>query len=226
MTKLIIKIKTSYAKYGKPKFRATFAVMPRPRFILDVGIANNSYAECKTVFPTSVYHGIDHQQIDFKLNNGDIFMLCDLESNGALDGIPAVYDLIIVNHVLEHLTNGGKVFSKLLSLLMPGGVLYAEFPSIRTAYKRKIGHSYHFHEDPTHKTFYLLEDLANSAIAAGCNIISCGPVTPPPLKYLIAFPRAFYNLLTGHGFIRFLPKEIRKMDHIMIIKKGFSPTNA
>jgi len=216
---IVVKTKTLLAKFGKPKFRATLALMSRPKCILDVGIANNSYLECKTVFPTSVYHGLDYQEIDFAMMKGDCFFLCDLESNGGLDGIQAVYDLIIVNHVLEHLTHGRKVFSKLCDLLQPDGILYAEFPSIRTAYKRKIGRSYHFHEDQTHKAFYRLEDLANIAIEAGCNVVSCGPVPPPPLKYLIAFPRALYNFVTGHGFIRFLPQEIRKMDYIMVIKK-------
>lgn len=155
-------------------------------------------------------------------------MLRDLESDIALDGIPAIYDLIIVNHVLEHLTNGGKVFLKLLSLLQPNGILYAEFPSIRTAYKRKIGHSYHFHEDPTHKAFYRLEDLANTAIAEGCNVVSCGPVSPPLLKYIISFLRATYYLISFHSwtsFVRYLPGEIRKIDHIMIIKKDINMTN-
>jgi len=222
MNKIILKAKTSFARYGKPKFRATYAVNPKPKYILDIGIANNSYLECKTAFPNSVYHGLDFRKVDFNLNKGDKFLLCDLESDVALDDIPTIYDLIIVNHVLEHLTNGGKVFLKLLCLLQPNGILYAEFPSIRTAYKRRIGRSYHFHNDPTHKTFYNLEDLANSAMRAGCNIVSCGPVSQPPLKYLISFPRAFYNLIVLHswsGFLRFLPQGNRKIDHIMVIKK-------
>lgn len=215
-----MKMKTLLSKYGKPKFSATLRVMPHPKYILDIGVANNSYVECKAVFPNSVYHGLDHKEIDFTLNKGDKFLLCDLESDEALGGVEAVYDLIIINHVFEHLTNGKVIFSKLSRLLKPGGILYAEFPSIRTAYKRQIGNSYHFHEDPTHKAFYILENLANIAITEGCNIVSCGPVKPPLLKYLFAYPRAFYNLLNGHGFMRFLPYQNRKIDHIMIIKKG------
>lgn len=219
MKNYYLKIKTLLVKYGKPKFRYTLTVMPDPRCILDIGIANNSYRECKAVFPTSVYHGIDYQEIDFKMDNGDSFLLCDLESVVALNSIECIYDLILVNHVLEHLRNGNEVFYKLCNLLNPGGILYAEFPSIRTAYKRQIGHSYHFHEDPTHKSFYRLEELANTAISAGCNIVSCGPVSPPPLKFIIAFPRAMYNFMAGNGFKRYLPQEIRKIDHIMVMKK-------
>jgi len=212
-----MQIKTFLAKYGKPKFRATSAVMPSPTCILDIGIANNSYKECKTAFPTAVYHGLDYKKIDFAMSEGDSFFLCDLESDEALDGMQAMYDLIIVNHVLEHLTQGEKVFSKLCGLLQPGGILYAEFPSIHTAYKRQKGRLYHFHEDPTHKAFYQLEDLANTAIAAGCKVVSCGPISTP-LKDALAFPRALYAWVRRRGFVRFLPHSIRKIDHIMVIK--------
>jgi len=194
MRNLTLRIKTILAKQGKPKFRTTRVVMPRPRYILDIGVMNNSYAECKNVFPTSVYHGLDYQQIDFTMVQGDQFFLCDLETDGALDSMQPVYDLIIVNHVLEHLMHGIKVFSKLCGLLQPGGILYVEFPSIRTAYKRKIGHSYHFHEDPTHKAFYRLEDLANAAIKKGCNVVSCGPVSPPPIKVFNCLPTCSLQL--------------------------------
>lgn len=217
-----MKTKTLLARYGKPKFRSTHSVMPNPKYILNIGIANNSYLECKTVYPASIYHGLDFQSIDFELNRDDEFLLRDLENESALDGIPPMYDLIIANHVLEHLANGRYVFVKLLGLLKPNGVLYAEFPSIRTAYKRKFGQLYHFHDDPTHKTFYLLEELANDTMRAGCKIISCGPVNQPPLKYLFSFFRAFYNLIvlfSWSGFIRFLPNENQKIDHIMVVKK-------
>lgn len=211
-------IKTILSKFGKPKFRSTRAVVPAPGHILDIGVANNSYLECKTVFPTSIYHGLDYQEINFTMVGGDRFILCDLESDGALGGMQAVYDLIIVNHVLEHLTQGHKVFTELLGLLRPGGVLYAEFPSIRTAYKRKVGNSYHFHDDPSHRSFYKLEDLANAAILSGCSLISCGPVSSPPFKSLVSLPRALYNFFMGRGFVRFLPKEMLKIDHIMVQK--------
>lgn len=215
-----MKIKTILSKYGKPKFTSTRAVIPSPSLILDIGVANNSYLECKSVFPSSIYHGLDYHVHNFSMMEGDRFILCDLESDGVLKEIEAEYDLIIVNHVLEHLTNGQKVFTDLLSLLRPGGVLYAEFPSIRTAFKRKSGKSYHFHDDPSHKSFYRLEDLANAAITSGCNLISCGPVDCPPFKFMVSLPRAIYNFIIGNGFLRFLPKEMLKIDHIMVQKNN------
>jgi hypothetical protein len=68
MKKINLRIKTLFAKYFKPKFRSTLAVMPHPKYILDIGIANNSYKECKAVFPTSIYHGIDYENINFDMS--------------------------------------------------------------------------------------------------------------------------------------------------------------
>jgi hypothetical protein len=108
-----------------------------------------------------------------------------------------------------------KFRSTACALLAPGGVLYAEFPSLRTAYRRKTAASYHFHDDPTHRRFYRLEDLANLAMDSGCKVLSCGPASTP-LKDLTALPRALLGRVTGAGFGPFMLHALRKIDHIMV----------
>jgi trans-aconitate methyltransferase len=199
----------------KPKFQRVMPLKCSPSIILDIGIANQSYRECKSVFPRAVYHGLDHIDTGIEFEEGDRFLLRDLEKIDALIDMPANYDLILVNHVLEHLTNGQEVFVKLCSLLSPGGVLYAEFPSLRTAYAAKRSGSYHFHDDPTHRTFYHLEDLANLAITGGCRVVSCGPVSTP-LKNLLSVPRAVIGWARGQGYGPYLLHLQRKIDHILV----------
>ena len=208
-------LKRQLARQGKPKFRETLAVLPSPRCILDIGIANDSYLECKSVFPDAKYHGLDFQTPDFKMASGDSFILCNLEEAGALNDLPTGYDLIIINHVLEHLRSGNQVFSDLCNRLAPGGVLYAEFPSLRTAYHRKTPNRYHFHDDPTHRRFYHLEDLANSAMDAGCKVLSCGPISTP-LKDTLALPRALLGWIRGQGYGPFMLHSLGKIDHLMV----------
>ena len=123
--------------------------------------------------------------------------------------------MIVINHVLEHLSNGNEIFSRLCSLLAPEGVLYAEFPSIRTAYKRKTKTSYHFHDDPTHKTFYIIENLANMAIFADCKIVSCGPVSTK-LKNWLSSVRACIAWVSGKPYEPYLLHKQKKIDHILL----------
>jgi trans-aconitate methyltransferase len=208
-------LKQSLARHGKPKFRSTAAVLSKPGRILDIGIANDSYRECKTVFPGSTYHGLDYQAPGFPLSAGDRFILCNLEDPDRLAALADPYDLIIINHVLEHLRSGEEVFRRLCLMLAPGGVLYAEFPSIRTAYKPKTRATYHFNDDPTHRRFYVLEHLANTAMDAGCKILSCGP-TSTPLKDVLAVPRALLGYVRGAGYGPFMLHTLRKIDHVMV----------
>ena len=89
------------------------------------------------IYPSSVYHGVDYIKSDINFYKDDSFILANLESDDALRDLSPIYDMIIINHVLEHITSCKKVFAGLLDLLVPGGVLYAEFPAIRTAQERK-----------------------------------------------------------------------------------------
>jgi hypothetical protein len=199
----------------KPKFFYPFSIKPRPHFILDIGIANNSYYEFKKIYPSSVYHGVDYIKGDIKFNKDDRFILANLESPDALRDLSPIYDMIIINHVLEHLTSGKEVFIRLLNLLAPGGVLYAEFPSIRTAQERKTKSSYHFHDDATHKQFYIVEELANLAILSGCKVISCGPISTT-LKNVLSPFRALFAYFMGRPYGPFMLHTQNKIDHIFL----------
>ena len=201
----------------KPKFFYTYKLISNPRLILDIGVANNSYSEFKALYPNAIYHGLDYVDAGAEFQSCDKFILEDLESENALSGFSEKYDLIVINHVLEHLVNGQYVFSKLCDLLNVGGVLYAEFPSIRTLGRKKSIFSYHFHDDETHKKLYKLEDLCNIAFERGLKVISCGPVSTP-LKNLLSLPRAFIALFTRDVAGSHLLHLSRKIDH-MLIKK-------
>lgn len=204
--------------YLKPKFYLTGLAGVRPSRILDIGIANESYAECKAIYPEAKYHGLDLAETDAIMETGDLFFLRNLEEKDSLSTIGFNYDLIIANHVLEHVDRGEEVFGELCNLLSKDGVLYAEMPSIRCAFNKKKGGSYHFHDDPTHRTFYSLENLANIAIRRNCRIISCGPVSTW-LKDLISLPRAFLAILSGAEWGPYLLHMSGKVDHIMVIRK-------
>jgi predicted SAM-dependent methyltransferase len=200
----------------KPKFKLTKRLNPTPHLILDIGIANNSYKECIFVYPESNYHGVD-LFVDFEPHrSGDIFFTKNLETD-SLDDLAKGYDLIIINHVMEHLNNGEGVYKNLCERLKINGILYAEFPSIRTAMTPKSRGSYHFHDDKTHKKFYSLEALANIAIQHGCQVVSCGPASTR-LKNILSLPRALFSYLSRGNWGANLLHFQGKIDHIMVIK--------
>lgn len=215
-------IKVALVRYGKPKFREPFALNPKPKKILDIGVANDSYLECKAVFPDGEYHGLDFFDAGIAMQKGDRFIQCNLDETPDWSLLPGNYDLIIINHVLEHLRDGPGVLQQLCRKLAPGGILYVEVPSIRTAFKRKSRLSYHFHDDPTHISVYSLETLANVILRSDCKLVSCGPISTP-LKSLISVPRALLGVLRGQGYGPFLLHMQGKIDHIMAIKPVDAP---
>ena len=198
----------------KPKFYLTYSKKSLPKSILDIGVANNSYRECKLIFPEANYTGLDKYPLNIELDDGDSFVLCDLEVHDLPSRINyETFDLIIVNHVLEHLYNGEDVFKTLCSLLSSGGCIYCEFPSIRTAMRKKTRYSYHFHDDLTHKRFYTLETLANLSMSLGCQVISCGTASTP-VKDIFSIPRAVVDMVRGKGYGSALLFLQRKIDYI------------
>lgn len=201
----------------KPKFQKTKKLVDNPSLILDVGIANKSYQETTMIFPKSRYHGIDYIDHKIDFNIGDKFIKINLEKELHKLELEDKYDLIIVNHVLEHLPNGIEILCLLCQHLQEHGLLYAEFPSIKTAYNQKTRLNYHFHDDPTHKKFYNLIELANTALENNCAIISCGQASTP-LKNILALPRALYSVLRGKGYGADMIHFLGKVDHILIRK--------
>ncbi len=180
----------------KPKFYKTKKIFGASAIrILDIGTANKSYEESRLVYPTAKYTGLDLYAPSVIPEKGDEFLQMNLED---IDGtkIENIYDLIIMNHVLEHLGNGEDVFRILCRKIAEHGVVYAEFPSIKTMYKPKNGYRYHFHDDPTHKRIYSLETLVNIAMEEGLKIHSCGNATTP-LKSLLSIPRALIKMFMG-----------------------------
>jgi hypothetical protein len=97
----------------------------------------------------------------------------------------------------------------------PGGLRYVEVPSLRTAHSPKRRGSYHFHDDSTHKRFYVLEQLANVAIDDNCRVVSCGPASTW-LKDMLALPRAALGFARSGVWGPYLLHFQRKIDHILV----------
>jgi predicted SAM-dependent methyltransferase len=199
----------------KPKYKLTKSLVGNAPAILDIGIANNSYKEAKSIYPGCNYVGIDVVPVDFKMEPGDDFHLADLQQVSVIDLLgDKRFDLVIANHVLEHLSNGDEVYRNLCKILKPNGVLYVEYPSVRTVFKKKTSRSYHFHDDPTHCRVYQVEELVNIAFKENCNVISCGPISTP-LKSLMSIPRAIFNMILGRPYGSYLLFPTGKIDHVL-----------
>jgi SAM-dependent methyltransferase len=182
----------------KSKFFNIQRFAPGAIDVLDVGVANRSAHEMKLVLPRCRYHGVDREAAFDEAERVLMqqFSLINLEDDPLISVEPAAYDLVVVNHVLEHVGNGLQVLHHAMACLRPGGTLYVEVPNVLSLARAASRFSYHFHDDPTHKRLYSREELCNAVFDAGGKVVACG-AAGTPLKTLLSLPRALLALLRG-----------------------------
>lgn len=172
------------------KFRRKFKFLPISKFrkfyrefkdreftLLDIGCGNHSASLAKNWFPKCRYYGLDHgiynnDKYDFDLM--ETFYDVDLSSS-AMEEIPdELFDVIILNHVIEHLPNGLNVLKEVTGKLKPGGKLYVEFPSVKSLSLPNMKGTLNFCDDNTHVRLYDLREVANVLLAHDMRIIRGG----------------------------------------------------
>jgi ubiquinone/menaquinone biosynthesis C-methylase UbiE len=149
--------------------------------VLDVGCGNHSATHFKRVFPNIRYFGIDKDiyntnQTDF--DNMEKFYQIDLTDVDALAQIPDdEFDIIVMSHVIEHLKNGEEVVRTLLKKFRQsaGGILYLEFPSVRSLRLPHMKGTLNFYDDATHCRLYAIHELCNLLTDNGLKIIEAKP---------------------------------------------------
>ncbi|PKL83322.1 MAG: methyltransferase type 11 [Ignavibacteriae bacterium HGW-Ignavibacteriae-3] len=148
--------------------------------LLDVGCGNHAARLAKKWFSNCEYYGVDrgsynNDENDFALMKK--FYEIDLQNNiNKLDDIPDNYfNVIVFNHVIEHLENGVEVLGKLSSKLVKGGKIYIEFPSVNSLRLPGMQDTFNFCDDPTHIRIYSVREVANELLRNKFRIIKAGP---------------------------------------------------
>jgi len=81
--------------------------------------------------------------------------------NGTLEGYlnNSKFDVIIMNHVIEHLENPVYALNKVKSLLSDKGVFILGTPDFDSAAARRYGDKYRLLNDPTHISLFSLDSM-------------------------------------------------------------------
>jgi len=163
-------VPSRFRRFRKRYANANFAM-------LDIGTVGGAVSMAKLWFPKCRYYGLD--VIDNHLTAQDHaamdgFFLADLETDN-LDRLQdGFFDIIVMSHVVEHISNALDVLAILPRKLKPGGLIYIEFPSVRSLNLPNARHTLNFSDDPTHIRIYDVRDIANVLMANGLRIIRAG----------------------------------------------------
>lgn len=69
------------------------------------------------------------------------------------------FDVIVLNHVIEHIRNPKQIVDFIDRALKPGGTLIVATPNFDSAAARKYGNAYRLLHDPTHITLFSEDSL-------------------------------------------------------------------
>ena len=133
------------------------------------------------VFPFCKYTGIDR---DFYYHNtSESINLIDKKVKHYLNDEVKVltqkignqmFDIIILNHVIEHTINGLELLAAVAKMLKPDGCIYIEFPSVRSLNLPSMRGTLNFCDDKTHLRIYSIQEVANILLQENCSIIKAG----------------------------------------------------
>lgn len=146
--------------------------------ILDVGAGNHSASITKERYPNCIYHGVD---INKNYNNDETDFLCmdqfyemDLTKLEFNDVPENYFDIIFLSHIIEHLYNGDLVIKKLLSKLSEGGIVYIEWPGIKSTQLPSMKGTLNFFDDSSHIRIYTLSEIYNLLLSNSMTYLGGG----------------------------------------------------
>ncbi|HWC57352.1 MAG TPA: class I SAM-dependent methyltransferase [Candidatus Paceibacterota bacterium] len=141
--------------------------------MLDVGCGTHAPYSTFAYYSKLVYSGIDWNDIEGK-KDMEYFFQCDLEDNTLSEIQDNYYDVITLSHIIEHVANGEKLITSLISKLKPNGVIYIETPSEKSLRLPSWYGTLNFYDDPTHKRLYMLSELKKILEENNCVVFRLG----------------------------------------------------
>ncbi|MBT1075042.1 class I SAM-dependent methyltransferase [Geobacter grbiciae] len=161
-----------------PKYKVLHGRFAKSGFdLLDVGCGNHSAGLTKRLFPKVRYSGVDrdvYNNSDEDFKSMERYYRIDL-MDGDLREIPdRGFDAVWVNHVIEHIPNGIEVVVALTGKLREKGLIYIEFPSVRSLSLPSWEGTLNFCDDESHVRVYDVKEISNALLMSGCRIVRAG----------------------------------------------------
>lgn len=144
--------------------------------ILDVGCGNGSPSVFKNWYPKAIYDGLDIEEYNLSEKDKSLINRFYLVAPGQsyLGIVDEKYDLIVMNHVVEHMKDAHDRIVELCSFLNPGGIIYLAFPSLETlSFPSAIG-TLNFCDDPTHVYMPCVREITNVLLKNNIKVVYAG----------------------------------------------------
>ncbi len=184
-----------------PKFRniRNFVRNKSEFTLLDVGCGDHSPSMTKYYFSNCKYHGADIVE-DYNLNLNDrklmdAFYLVNTEGAGYENIQDNYYDVVVMNHVIEHMKYPQKILSQIVRKVAYGGLILIAFPSEKSLSfpSANVG-TLNFSDDISHIYLPSLNELCNILLNNRFKIVFAGE-TKDRFRWMIGFLKNIYNII-------------------------------
>jgi 2-polyprenyl-3-methyl-5-hydroxy-6-metoxy-1,4-benzoquinol methylase len=178
--------------------------------ILDIGCGNHSPSQMKHLFPESVYTGVDIAEYNIDQGDKDIadhlhILNCDpVDFAKQLDLALTdnIGDIVVMKHVIEHLSSPFEVLEVLCKKVKPSGLVYLTFPSEKSVFFPSAAGTLNFYDDPTHIWIPSIREISNFLVARDFQPISIDPANRGGILHMLmgilSLPlQAVEKILTG-----------------------------
>jgi 2-polyprenyl-3-methyl-5-hydroxy-6-metoxy-1,4-benzoquinol methylase len=149
--------------------------------LLDVGCGNGDFLR------TAVSVGWQVAGVEPDSEAREVAGAGGVEVRGSLhdwNDAAGLFDYVTASHVIEHVHDPDEFLSEVARLLVPGGRLYVQTPSIDAPTHRRFGPYWRGLEPPRHLVLFNHRSLANSLTKAGFEIVRSIAV-PEAAEFLI-----------------------------------------
>ena len=155
--------------------------------LLDFGCGNAAFAlGLQEILPARNVFGADLQQTPPNALGPTRYL-----TYAALDQSPQRYALILCRHVLEHSYDPVAMLTRLSNLLVPGGVLVIEVPSLTAPVGRLFGKYWDGFYVPFHPIHFTRASLRAAVSSVDLDVLAEGGAEMPKMG------RSLHNLLGG-----------------------------
>jgi 2-polyprenyl-3-methyl-5-hydroxy-6-metoxy-1,4-benzoquinol methylase len=190
------------------------ATQTKGRRVLDIGCGNGAFLLAARASGWTPF-GLDNSEVPRELLLPQGLDVCVADAVEFLKEHPAAFDLIHMNHSLEHIPNAADTVLAAKKALAPGGLLYVEVPnefdnlvyrSMEVLGRKRMKGSFLGHSKPAqvpspHLYFFNKKSLARLASRAGFDTFNVHARRREPFELTAAEVACSLAALLGAGFL-------------------------
>lgn len=160
------KMELTFNNIFKKRYKLIYKFIKNPKKVLDIGCSNGVFLD---LYQNSETWGVEPSESGYKIKDlrhkitHEYFEEADLPKN--------YFDLVIMNHTLEHVKNADLVLNKIRKILKKDGILFIDVPNAGGLGSKILGNNWPYRLPDEHIYQFTKESLSKKIKDSGFKIL-------------------------------------------------------